>query len=180
MKQTEKRKTVSLAEEISVGRTNLAQVVLPDTGLSRLNTIFFRDDDTVFVVDENSLNGTFLNGEKVPNEPKRLFDGDEIRIGSSTRIRVEIVESRASEVERPKPKVQSPSEVQSSKFENPQSEKPPLVLIIAVSSAFLIVFLAVIGYLIASLYENNSANSKENPLRKSSLPPQFRSALLTR
>jgi hypothetical protein len=35
-------KTVRLDEEVTIGRTDAAQIVLGDTGLSRLNTTFFR------------------------------------------------------------------------------------------------------------------------------------------
>ena len=32
---------VTLKDEISIGRTDLANIVLPDSGLSRVNTTFF-------------------------------------------------------------------------------------------------------------------------------------------
>lgn len=47
-------RSVALDEEISIGRTSAADIVLSDGGLSRLNTTFFRDEDAIFVVDENS------------------------------------------------------------------------------------------------------------------------------
>ena len=170
-------KSVALEDELSVGRTSLAQLVLQDTGLSRLNTTFFRDEDAVFVVDENSLNGTFVNGEKLLNESKRLLDGDEIKIGSGTHIRIEIGEKPPAVGSQTKS--QSPKKVQSSKFKfessknhnpqptvhNPQSEKlqlekSSLLLFAAVGSMLLIIFLALIGYFIMSRYENNQANTK--------------------
>ena len=54
-------KTVTLEDETSFGRTDAAKIVLGDSGLSRLNTSFFRDEDAIFVVDENSTNGTFVD-----------------------------------------------------------------------------------------------------------------------
>ncbi len=89
-------KTVSLKEEISIGRTDAANVVLGDSGLSRLNTTFFLDEGAVFVVDENSTNGTFVNNERVSGKPRQIFDGDRIKIGSETTIRVEINERKAA------------------------------------------------------------------------------------
>ena len=165
-------KSVQLEDELSVGRTNLAQMVLPDSGLSRVNTTFFQDGDAVFVVDENSLNGTFVNGERIGNQPKRIFETDEIRIGSSTTIRFESSKNKESTSQISELKVQNPSQssslkIPNSKTENQQSSNtnsqsnaPPLVLIAAVGSVFLIIFLGVIGYLIASRYENNAGNSK--------------------
>ncbi len=71
-------KTVTLDEEISFGRTDAANIVLGDGGLSRLNTTFFRDEEAIFVVDENSTNGTFVNGERISGRPRQIFDGDKI------------------------------------------------------------------------------------------------------
>lgn len=170
-------KTVALEDELSVGRTSLAQIVLPDNGLSRLNTTFFRDEDEVFVVDENSLNGTFVNGEKLLDQPKRLRDGDEIKIGSGTHIRVEIgekqkaAESRtkaqgAKKTQGAKRKVQSsavtdlPPAIGNRQLKNPPPEKSSLLLFAAVGSMFLIIFLAVVGYFVINRHESNQANTK--------------------
>lgn len=84
------RKTVSVDDELTIGRTDQSQVVLQDQGLSRRNTTFFLDDDLVFVADEGSLNGTVLNGVKVAGPPQELRDGDVVTIGSETRIIVQI------------------------------------------------------------------------------------------
>ena len=84
------RKTVSVDDELTIGRTDQSQVVLQDQGLSRRNTTFFLDDELVFVADEGSLNGTILNGVKISGPPQELRDGDVITIGSETRITVQI------------------------------------------------------------------------------------------
>ena len=53
-----------------------------EKGVSRIHTAIFRNDDTLTVVDKGSANGTFLNGQRlVPNQPRVLRDGDEIRLG---------------------------------------------------------------------------------------------------
>ena len=46
------------------GARDSAQIVLDDDGLSRVNTTIFRDGEKVLVVDENSINGTFLTAKK--------------------------------------------------------------------------------------------------------------------
>ena len=85
---------VELEDELSIGRTELAQFVVDDVGLSRVNTTFFRDGEMLLVVDENSLNGTFLNGEKIGDRPVRVLDGDIVKIGSETEIKVEIASEK--------------------------------------------------------------------------------------
>jgi len=76
-------------KEVSIGRTELATIRIDDPGLSRLNTTFFIDEGDLLVADENSTNGTFVNGERLTGRPRILRDGDEIQIGSGTRIRIE-------------------------------------------------------------------------------------------
>lgn len=92
-------KTVSVDGELIIGRTDQANLALEDSGLSRVNTTFFIDDGEMLVADENSTNGTFVNGEKIVGRPRVLKNGDEIKIGSSTKIRVEIGEVKSVEGE---------------------------------------------------------------------------------
>lgn len=167
--------TVSLEDEISIGRTDASQVVLSDTGLSRKNTTFFRDGDLVFVVDENSLNGTFVNGEKISGAPTRVFDGDEITLGSETRIAVEIAESRESKVEsNPQPSVTETPKTKKpkAKSQKPKANQPPMILMVAIGSVFLILFLGVVALIVANNYDGGNKNGKPTPQTvKSALIP---------
>lgn len=54
-----------------------------DKGVSRRHAkIVRRDSGTLNLIDEESDNGTFLNGQRlVPRQPRILRDGDEIRLG---------------------------------------------------------------------------------------------------
>ena len=54
-----------------------------DKGVSRRHAkIIRRDGGTLNLVDQESDNGTFLNGQRlVANQPRILRDGDEIRLG---------------------------------------------------------------------------------------------------
>jgi pSer/pThr/pTyr-binding forkhead associated (FHA) protein len=155
------RETVSLEDEISIGRTDASQIVLSDSGLSRKNTTFFRDGDAVYVVDENSLNGTFVGGERLSSAPVQVFDGDVVTLGTETRIAVEIVESQESRVESksaaaggtvPKTKDQRPK----TKGPNPKSQIPSpksnALLMLAVGSSVLIIALGAVALLVASNY----------------------------
>ncbi|HSK70937.1 MAG TPA: FHA domain-containing protein, partial [Pyrinomonadaceae bacterium] len=164
-----KSRTVSLEDELSLGRTGAATVALDDTGLSRVNTTIFRDGEIVYVVDENSLNGTFLNGQKLGANPERLLDDDVLTLGSETKVRVEFGQketasvasgSRQSETASQKPSIETPSANPKSQIPNPKSNAPPMVLILAVGSAFFIIFVALIGVFIASRYENQPKTSK--------------------
>lgn len=185
------RKTVALDEELSVGRTDAAHLVISDAGLSRVNSTFFRDGDDVLIADENSLNGTFLNGERITGRPRVIRDGDEIRIGSETLIRVSIEADFEAEIpsrgdgltnnrgfaasgfggeraegynsEKEAEKRQnhfSPPQNPQSAIQEPQSNKPPLILIAGVVSTFVIVFLGVIAYFVASYYESKQTAGK--------------------
>ncbi len=80
-------KIVSVDDELSVGRTELADVVLDDSGLSRKNTTFFIDDGELLVADENSTNGTFVNSTRI-SRPQIVRPGDIITIGSNTTITI--------------------------------------------------------------------------------------------
>lgn len=149
---------ISLEDEISIGRTELANVVVDDVGLSRVNTTFFRDGEMLLIIDEGSLNGTFLNGEKVGNRPVRVLDGDVIKIGSETEIRVEFEGEKQTIQEKSHDRDQISQKEETKKAPpkpkpKPQpatSNKPPMVLIVAGLSTFAIVFFTIIALVIVS------------------------------
>jgi hypothetical protein len=54
-----------------------------DQGVSRCHAALYRTRHTVFIVDLNSSNGTYLNGIKlVPNQPRLLREGDAVHLAS--------------------------------------------------------------------------------------------------
>ncbi|MEP7037806.1 MAG: DUF5715 family protein [Acidobacteriota bacterium] len=159
-------KTVEIDDEISIGRTNASKIVLDDVGLSRLNTTFFRDGDLVFVVDENSLNGTFVNDEKISNQPQRIFDGDAIKIGSETCIRVESRESRVESKNFIEPPTKDKGQKTKDETIRPKTKKPPFAIIVAVASTFAIIFFALVGILVANYYEDGVEIVKGKPTPK--------------
>src|SRR5204863_667101 len=63
-----------------------------DDGLSRLHAIVYREGDRVWIVDNNSTNGTLVNGEAVKPSGTPLNNGDIVRIGHQTNLRVTIAE----------------------------------------------------------------------------------------
>lgn len=144
---------ISLEDEISIGRTDAARIVLDDLGLSRLNTTFFRDGEDILVVDEHSTNGTFVNGKRLSSAPQLIFDGDEIKLGNDTRIRISIGENRPAPVaDKPSPKssVNPQQNIVGAKSATDEKEKLPVVVVGSIAAVFLIVFVALGGYFISS------------------------------
>ena len=86
-------RSVEVTGELSIGRSDQADIAWSDDGLSRVNTTFFIDNDELLVADENSTNGTFLNGEMIKGRPRTLRNGDRITIGSTAEIEVSIADS---------------------------------------------------------------------------------------
>ena len=73
-------KVVPLTREWTrVGRSLAADVRFDDPTVSRRHALLVRQPDGVRVMDDRSLNGVFVNGERVEWSP--LKDGDEILVG---------------------------------------------------------------------------------------------------
>jgi hypothetical protein len=72
--------TVALKREWTrIGRSLAADVRFDDPTVSRRHALIVRQPDGVRVLDDRSLNGVFVNGERIEGEP--LTDGDEIIVG---------------------------------------------------------------------------------------------------
>lgn len=166
------QQTVSLETEISIGRTNQAQLVLNDQTLSRVHATIFREAGDIWLMDENSSNGSFVNGERVVRD-RKLRDGDEIQLGSHTRIYVEIQQSSSAYTQQPLAETmpgksfQSPpsstagAPVNQSTIQPPPTvandNKPgsiPLIPLIGGASAFFIIIFAAIAFFILRSHDN--------------------------
>ncbi len=176
--------TVSLDDEVSIGRTDLANIVLADPGLSRINTTIFRDEDDILIVDENSSNGTFLNGERLGLDPKILFDGDDVKLGSETRIRIVFGGIESSETENKK-EPSKPSSPRSARQEAgvpktapefsrrqtgtkpPKKKGPPMVIVVATFATFAIIFLALIAILVTTYLDTSDGRTGTRPTPRS-------------
>ena len=84
--------TIVPQDEVVIGRSDPNSSTNPDVdlspfgaaeqGVSRRHAVIRRGEDTLTLVDLESTNGTFLNGQRlIPNQPRVLRDGDEIRMG---------------------------------------------------------------------------------------------------
>lgn len=73
---------VRVGEEVAIGRNLAAVIPIPDAKLSRIHCIVRNLHGFFEVLDNNSTNGTYLNGQKVDVVAK-LQSGNIITIGDS-------------------------------------------------------------------------------------------------
>ena len=83
--------------KVSFGRGSEADYRLDDDGLSRLHATVHREGDNVWILDEHSTNGSFVNGEKVSSNGTVLSNGDKIKIGNQTTLTIKIFSKQASQ-----------------------------------------------------------------------------------
>ena len=66
-------------DEVTVGRDPHADILLDDSTVSRHHAVFRRTNGAFEVIDAGSLNGTYVNRQRV--DKTSLKNGDEIMIG---------------------------------------------------------------------------------------------------
>jgi FHA domain-containing protein/zinc ribbon family protein len=79
-----------MREWTKIGRSLTADIRLDDPTVSRRHALICRQSEAVRVLDDRSLNGIFLNGDRV--EWSELADGDDLLIGRYQLHFVEIGE----------------------------------------------------------------------------------------
>jgi hypothetical protein len=67
------------ADRMAIGRAENADIFLDDITVSREHAVLDRRDDGLHLSDSSSLNGTYVNRQRI--ESVRLSDGDEVQIG---------------------------------------------------------------------------------------------------
>jgi pSer/pThr/pTyr-binding forkhead associated (FHA) protein len=72
-------RVVTQKKRISIGRTPDNDIVLDNRGVSRKHAVIEFDDDSALIMDNESLNGTFVNSRKITEE--MVKDRDRITIG---------------------------------------------------------------------------------------------------
>ncbi len=86
-------------DEMVIGRVPDAGIRIDDDGVSRRHAKIVRDaDGHVRLVDLESTNGTFCNGEKV--DARMLQDGDKIQIGTTTIIKFSFQDTLEEDFQR--------------------------------------------------------------------------------
>lgn len=71
-----------------IGRDEDADMRLTDESVSRMHAIITYEKGCLYIRDENSSNGTYLNGKRIQKE--ELKDKDILRMGDTT-IKVEVI-----------------------------------------------------------------------------------------
>jgi hypothetical protein len=89
-------RTLALEREWTrVGRSLAADVRFDDPTVSRRHALIVRQADGVRILDDRSLNGVFVNGERV--EWRALADGDEIVVGRYRLAFLDVAVAEAAE-----------------------------------------------------------------------------------
>ena len=68
-----------VGDRMAIGRAEQSDVFLDDITVSRDHAVLERRDDGLHLSDRGSLNGTYVNRQRI--ESVRLADGDEVQIG---------------------------------------------------------------------------------------------------
>lgn len=69
-------------DRLTIGRSRESDIFLEDLAVSRLHTTVSRDEYGRYILrDENSANGTYVNGQRVSEHV--LEEGDEVQVGQS-------------------------------------------------------------------------------------------------
>ncbi|MEO6867417.1 MAG: FHA domain-containing protein [Gaiellales bacterium] len=68
-----------ILDKTTIGRSPTSDIFLDDVTVSREHAVVYNDGITIRIEDRASLNGTFVNSERV--EKQTLATGDEIQIG---------------------------------------------------------------------------------------------------
>jgi pSer/pThr/pTyr-binding forkhead associated (FHA) protein len=82
---------------VAVGRSTGNDIVLDTNAVSRYHISFSRRDEKVYVADLESVNGTYVDGERLKaNEPYLLQGGEEIQLGDIRLIFIPQQDSESS------------------------------------------------------------------------------------
>lgn len=81
------KKKVELVAKISIGRDSDNDVVVDNKLASRHHALIQKIKNAYFIKDENSTNGTFVNGIRIPSDKYvKLNPGDKITIGNMNLV----------------------------------------------------------------------------------------------
>lgn len=131
------------SNSITIGRGDEAGLIVADTGLSRIHASIYRNAEAVWIVDENSTNGSFVNGREVPAGGTLLGDGDLISIGEHTTVSIKVGSRASRQPIMPQPAYNARRAAARATAPSGSSFWSPPV--IAAASAIVIIIIAVIA-----------------------------------
>ena len=161
------------AERTTFGRGGDVDHRIDDQGLSRLNSTIYRDGDRVWIVDENSTNGTYINGQACSPTGTPLRSGDVIKIGNSTSLTVRLGEKPAVAVATA---VSNAASTVTS-LPQPKANIVPLILIagavLVISISAVLIGITVLGggTTVVANYEDPGDDIENNNRREPSVSP---------
>lgn len=134
-------------DRVTFGRGGDVDHRFDDQSLSRTHATIYRDGDRVWIVDENSSNGTTVNGSLVEGAGTPLSNGDAIRLGNDTVLHIRVVDSVAATTPAPAASA-APAPVRPVTATGISSNPMTLLPIALIAIAFLIVSVSavVIGF----------------------------------
>lgn len=151
------------SERTSFGRGSDADHRFPDNGLSRLHATVYREGERIWVVDENSSNGTFVNGQQTAPAGTPLKNGDQIKIGNDTYLTVHIREKQQAQTAAPV----KPAKTRSTSVSSVPAKPVNFVPIILIGLAFMIVSVSVVFVAFKVVGRNNVEvveNNDDDPI----------------
>ena len=136
--------------ELKLGRGEV-NLRLADSSLSRYHATIYREGDRIWILDNNSTNGTFINDVPAAPSGNILQSGDLIRLGNETRLKLQISEQKI----RPgksaaRANLNSQNSVGSAKFN--------FVPLIAAGIAVIVIGLAALGMVSKALTAQNTSD----------------------
>lgn len=80
-------KRIDLVAKITIGRDADNDIVVDNKLASRHHCVIQKIKNAYFLKDENSTNGTFVNGERIPKDKYlKLNSGDKITVGNTSFV----------------------------------------------------------------------------------------------
>lgn len=80
------RRFAVTAQGVRLGRSSSCEISIQDPALSRNHCLFEIRDDALWVTDLASANGTFVNGDALGADSRRLMPGDRVSIGETLLV----------------------------------------------------------------------------------------------
>src|ERR1044072_9182893 len=94
-------------ERLTIGQNN-ADLLVADPGLANHRASIYRDAQRVWILDEDLLSCSYVNGAPVPRDGRLLTNGDKITIGDYTTIWIAMTQTAIAGANKPKIEMSSP------------------------------------------------------------------------
>lgn len=160
-------------EHLTIGRGERADLVIDDAGLAALQASIHRAGGRVWILDEGSRNGIFVNGRRVPANGLPLAHGDVIKLTGQTAVTVGL----ASAVQSAPAHGREPA--QKAGASSPERARTqPEWLTLAITAAVLLLLIGAITLLMVNRSGNgssineNSTGAEDNKVADSTVDTQ--------